>query len=392
MGKLVGQLRSAVGGAILLAGMVLSISCQAQEVKFGEGSRVMLEFSGEIATATASVVDAAESFMAPTYDLALREPVEAETNRLAKFYFGEVVPKSVEANASRGEFVFGVKLTSPKYDSAGWHHFTFSYELGLVLKSPAGKTVEKAYRRKTTGPMPWSSWSQAENDRNMAANLPPTIPPDLKEVVEQFFASPDVTALVEEELLAAASPEELAGLQAVNASYRISASEGMLRTKPDAKVRAIKKLPIGSVVQISGRLPSGWLQVSVGERRAGWLREDEVRPVIPPSEWPAVANELRKRSKAQKPAQLEEARKYFSIAFKLFQGGDFAAARTAFEKGLALDGGNGMARFYLAENMVRMKDNGAAYEQYGLAKELLPAASGEAVKAETALAKLQVKN
>lgn len=178
------------------------------------------------------------------------------------------------------------------------------------------------------------------------------------------------------------------GVLPMDATYRISDIGGKVRKKPDGQAKPIKKYGLGSVIRVTGKLESGWFQVSVGERPIGWVAANSVVRVIPPAEWPSQAGSYRKQSKAAKPAQLEEARKLFSMAFKLFQGGDFAASKLAFERGFALDPGNGMARFYAAETLARMKDNAGAYEQYGFARELLPANSGESLKAEAALNRL----
>ncbi|MEQ8740724.1 MAG: SUMF1/EgtB/PvdO family nonheme iron enzyme [Hoeflea sp.] len=92
-------------------------------------------------------------------------------------------------------------------------------------------------------------------------------------------------------------------------------------------------------------------------------------------------------SKALKAAQREQARKLFATAFSLFQEGAFPTAKTAFERGLAVDPGNANARFHFAETLMRMKDEAAAYEHYWVAWKLAPLTK-EGLKAETALGRL----
>lgn len=102
----------------------------------------------------------------------------------------------------------------------------------------------------------------------------------------------------------------------------------------------------------------------------------------------AIANKLVDEAKAAsaklKPAERVAIRKQFATAFTLFQSGDFAAAKIGFEQGLSKDPANGIAHYYLAETLVRLKKQGDAQEHYELTIALSPS-TPEALKAKVAL-------
>lgn len=102
----------------------------------------------------------------------------------------------------------------------------------------------------------------------------------------------------------------------------------------------------------------------------------------------SIANKLVDEAKAAsaklKSAERVAIRKQFATAFTLFQSGDFAAAKIGFEQGLSKDPANGIAHYYLAETLVRLKKQGDAQEHYELTIALSPS-TPEALKAKAAL-------
>jgi hypothetical protein len=80
----------------------------------------------------------------------------------------------------------------------------------------------------------------------------------------------------------------LAGLQPFLATYRVSESEAVVRKKPKVKGSAVRKLGMGSIVQIIGKLPTGWLQVAREGEAIGWIHEGSVTAMSVQSQ-PAVA-------------------------------------------------------------------------------------------------------
>lgn len=96
---------------------------------------------------------------------------------------------------------------------------------------------------------------------------------------------------------------------------------------------------------------------------------------------------MRSASAALQRGQAEQARELFSSAFKLFQEGSFEGARLGFEQGLVLDPGNGAARYFLGETLVRLKQNKAARDNFELAMALAPM-SAEGLNAKAALERM----
>ena len=97
----------------------------------------------------------------------------------------------------------------------------------------------------------------------------------------------------------------------------------------------------------------------------------------------------RRTSQAQSKEQLALARQLFNSAARLFTDGDYEAAKLGFERGLAIDPGNGAGQFLMAETLARLKDTAGARERYTLAVALAPN-SPEGLRAEAALKKLPV--
>jgi hypothetical protein len=94
---------------------------------------------------------------------------------------------------------------------------------------------------------------------------------------------------------------DLAGLQSLFASYRISESEGVIRKKPAAKGGTVRKLALGSVVQVIGKLPTGWLQVAREGEAIGWIHEGSVTAMSVQSQ-PATAVVTSAPTKPTKPS------------------------------------------------------------------------------------------
>jgi tetratricopeptide (TPR) repeat protein len=96
----------------------------------------------------------------------------------------------------------------------------------------------------------------------------------------------------------------------------------------------------------------------------------------------------RERSQALTSAERERAIRVFSEAFSLFQAGEFEAAKLGFERGLALDPGNGDANYYLGEILARRGDDESALARYRRSVFFDPD-SAAGLKAEVAATKLQ---
>jgi hypothetical protein len=83
--------------------------------------------------------------------------------------------------------------------------------------------------------------------------------------------------------------ELMASLQALLATYRVTESEAVVRKRPGIRGSVVRKLGMGSIVQIIGKLPTGWLQVAKEGEVIGWIHEGSVTamsvqtPAAPPA-------------------------------------------------------------------------------------------------------------
>jgi len=81
----------------------------------------------------------------------------------------------------------------------------------------------------------------------------------------------------------------LAGLNLIEARYRVSEADSAIRKRPDSKSPLVRKVGVGSILQIIGQLPNGWLQVAKEGEPIGWIQESSVVAInAPPSPAPAV--------------------------------------------------------------------------------------------------------
>ncbi len=81
---------------------------------------------------------------------------------------------------------------------------------------------------------------------------------------------------------------ELAGLQALLATYRVTDSEATIRRKPQTSSSVVRKIKIGGILQIVGQLPSGWLQVAKEGDPIGWVHSGSVT-ALSIQQQPAIA-------------------------------------------------------------------------------------------------------
>jgi len=93
------------------------------------------------------------------------------------------------------------------------------------------------------------------------------------------------------------------------------------------------------------------------------------------------------KSVSLSPNQKSKAAQLFSTGFSLWQGGDFASAKMAFQEGLDIDPANPEANFYYGDSLRVLKQRREAAE-YLRRASTLGAGSPESFKARTALAEL----
>jgi hypothetical protein len=68
----------------------------------------------------------------------------------------------------------------------------------------------------------------------------------------------------------------LNGLQPMDAKYRVTDAEATIRKRPDSKGSLVRKVGLGTQLQIIGQLPSGWLQVAREGEPIGWVHSASV--------------------------------------------------------------------------------------------------------------------
>ena len=107
---------------------------------------------------------------------------------------------------------------------------------------------------------------------------------------------------------------------------------------------------------------------------------------VPPSTAEKYAD-LKARSGALTTAQRAQAQGIFATGFKLWQSGDYASAKEAFNEGLTIDPANGMANYYIGDILSRQNAGGQAAVAMDKAASLAPD-TPEAFKAKAALRNL----
>jgi hypothetical protein len=96
--------------------------------------------------------------------------------------------------------------------------------------------------------------------------------------VRHLFSDRDVIAGIEKLPIAQARAlgDMLNGLQTYLATFRVSEAEGVIRKQPNSNAGTVKTVGMGSIVQIIGKLPTGWLQVAREGEAIGWIHESSV--------------------------------------------------------------------------------------------------------------------
>ena len=71
----------------------------------------------------------------------------------------------------------------------------------------------------------------------------------------------------------------------MNANYRVIESTAIVRRRPSLEHPIVKKFALGSIIQVIGTLPTGWLQVAKAGEPIGWVHGDSLskETVIPDS-------------------------------------------------------------------------------------------------------------
>ena len=76
-------------------------------------------------------------------------------------------------------------------------------------------------------------------------------------------------------------------LKPLNAKYRVVDSAAVVRHRPSPEAKKVKSIALGGIVQIIGKLPSGWLQVAKQGEPIGWVHGDSLKKETAVSASPA---------------------------------------------------------------------------------------------------------
>ena len=121
-----------------------------------------------------------------------------------------------------------------------------------ILPSSFSRVVEKALSKAV---------SQLSYDKNSGF---------AKAITKLAVSSPKY--LADQEVLAKVKAE----LIPINSKYRVATDSAVIRKMPRADSEVIKEIGMGSIIQIIGKLPSGWMQVAREGESIGWIHGDSV--------------------------------------------------------------------------------------------------------------------
>ena len=121
-----------------------------------------------------------------------------------------------------------------------------------ILPSSFSRVVEKALSKAV---------SQLSYDKNSGFT---------KVITELAASSPEY--LANQEVLAKIKAE----LILINSKYHVAINSAAIRKMPRTDSEVIKEIGIGSIIQIIGKLPSGWMQVAREGESIGWIHGDSV--------------------------------------------------------------------------------------------------------------------
>jgi hypothetical protein len=173
-----------------------------------------------------------------------------------------------------------VTLSPPEIaHSYMWGFFSHDAYLTVSMEfSVRGADENTKLKQRCTAPQKSWEWvDYPEHDEKLNTATLQSIETCINALVRDFDTKPELQELA----MAVASSQaadgsELQGLEPLLASYRVSESEGIVRRRPLPKSGVVKKLGMGSIVQIIGQLPSGWLQVAKEGEAIGWIHSGSV--------------------------------------------------------------------------------------------------------------------
>jgi hypothetical protein len=154
---------------------------------------------------------------------------------------------------------------------------TVSFELQITANARGSSLLSKKVPYTSEFAWDWGAFSNTNcNDFRR----------DSAKAAREHLVKAVVTAIQERDVLAALQEVEdersgqnatlLSGLQPMDAKYRVTDSEASIRRRPDTKGPLVRKVALGTQLQVIGQLPSGWLQVAREGEPIGWVHSGSV--------------------------------------------------------------------------------------------------------------------
>lgn len=210
--------------------------------------------------------------------------IEAETPKLLEAMFGNIsVARSsdeeVKAKQSGLLLTIDISRVSSRWLRPGGFDVSFdsNFEITASIISDEKKIWTNSIVDNETFPGEWSmSCDGFMKDvyRDMTSHLKRV----LKKALAPLSADQNLLiAIAEAEYdLTHPAADLLADLKSVEARYRVAEADSSIRKRPDQKSPLVRKVGVGSILQIIGQLPSGWLQVAKDGDAIGWIQEGAV--------------------------------------------------------------------------------------------------------------------
>ena len=236
--------------------------------------------------------------------ISLRTVIERDTLRAFEGVFRQVKLISRKNDVPHGEAVIAQVVVNDMrslHAGGGATNATSVLDADLIIEGE-GKALWKKSIRLTDG----YSWVPNFSCRNPTAAFKASVEAQLVKgintALQELVDNKDILSAIED---AGSGTENrsanLTGLQALDAKYRVQESEATIRKRPDTKSPPVRKLGMGSIVQIIGKLPTGWLQVAKEGEAIGWIHEDSVTAMSVQSQ-PATAVATSVPTKPTKPS------------------------------------------------------------------------------------------
>lgn len=214
--------------------------------------------------------------------------IEAEVPRLLNATFGNVgVARNSDEEAKAKESGLLLMIDLTRVDSRwlggvnGNFQSTFEFSASLASAEEIIWINSRVNNEVLSGNFSWSCTGLTEGvERDMTFKFKQLLGQVLGSLpTDQKF----LIALAEaEQQINIPATDLLADLKPIEARYRVAEADSAIRKRPDPKSPVVRKLGVGSILQVIGQLPSGWLQVAKDGDAIGWIHGESVTAMQQP--------------------------------------------------------------------------------------------------------------